>query len=216
MVIGQSLRYSDSGRCVNYSHEEYQDRDVTIRGLPRGFRHEATFPKVPAIWLDQRLVDGWYGSAAGNRILLLLCGLRSVSNFVQLAQQLRWTALRPWRARFLRGIGQLIAVVAALKGLAINVGGRAKRSAGKNVYRQTRHSQRMFSSPPRPCDFQVERLLMKFDEIPDRDKFKVNVFLVDIEGVGAWVVKFRKSGVIINNRCEANIIRAYSCNLTRY
>jgi hypothetical protein len=41
---------------------------------------------------------------------------------------------------------------------------------------------------------------MKFEDIPDRDKLKVNVFLVDIENVGAWVLKFRKTGVIINNR----------------
>jgi hypothetical protein len=28
------------------------------------------------------------------------------------------------------------------------------------------------------------------------------VFLVDIENVGAWVLKFRKTGVIINNRYD--------------
>lgn len=47
---------------------------------------------------------------------------------------------------------------------------------------------------------QVERLLMKFEEIPNRDKLKVNVFLIEIENVGGWILKFRKSGVIVNNR----------------
>ena len=41
---------------------------------------------------------------------------------------------------------------------------------------------------------------MKFDEIPSRDKFKVNVFLLEIEHYGGWIVKFRKSGLVINNR----------------
>lgn len=43
-------------------------------------------------------------------------------------------------------------------------------------------------------------MLMKFDDIPLRDKLIVNVFLIEIENVGGWILKFRKSGVIINNR----------------
>jgi hypothetical protein len=43
-------------------------------------------------------------------------------------------------------------------------------------------------------------MLMKFDDIPDRDKYKLATFLIDIENTGAWVVKFRKTGVIVNNR----------------
>eukprot|EP00598_Pedospumella_elongata_P001231 CAMPEP_0184969754 /NCGR_PEP_ID=MMETSP1098-20130426/2429_1 /TAXON_ID=89044 /ORGANISM="Spumella elongata, Strain CCAP 955/1" /LENGTH=526 /DNA_ID=CAMNT_0027491567 /DNA_START=109 /DNA_END=1689 /DNA_ORIENTATION=+ len=47
---------------------------------------------------------------------------------------------------------------------------------------------------------QVERMLMKFEEIPNRDRLVVNVFSIEIESVGCWIVKFRKTGVIVNNR----------------
>lgn len=43
-------------------------------------------------------------------------------------------------------------------------------------------------------------MLMKFEEIPNRDRLVVNVFSIEIESVGCWIVKFRKTGVIVNNR----------------
>lgn len=41
---------------------------------------------------------------------------------------------------------------------------------------------------------------MKFDDIPDRDKLKLGVFLIEIDGIGGWILKFRQTGVIINNK----------------
>ncbi len=43
-------------------------------------------------------------------------------------------------------------------------------------------------------------MLMKFEEIPIRDRLVVSVFSIEIESVGCWIVKFRKTGVIVNNR----------------
>jgi hypothetical protein len=50
---------------------------------------------------------------------------------------------------------------------------------------------------------------MKFDDIPNRDKFKLNVFLLEIEGVGGWFLKFRKTGVIVNNRYQHNSVWSF-------
>jgi len=46
----------------------------------------------------------------------------------------------------------------------------------------------------------VEKMLMKFEDIPNRDRLKLGVFSIEIESVGCWIVKFRKSGVLVNNR----------------
>jgi len=41
---------------------------------------------------------------------------------------------------------------------------------------------------------------MKFQDISVNDKLKLNVFLIDVEHVGAWFLKIRKNGVVVNHR----------------
>jgi len=57
---------------------------------------------------------------------------------------------------------------------------------------------------------------MKFEEIPNRDRLVVNVFSIEIESVGCWIVKFRKTGVIVNNRFVRAVCFGYlnSCTLS--
>mmetsp|Transcript_35949 Transcript_35949/g.79836 ORF Transcript_35949/g.79836 Transcript_35949/m.79836 type:complete len:272 (+) Transcript_35949:89-904(+) len=47
-------------------------------------------------------------------------------------------------------------------------------------------------------DTTVERTLMRFNEIPkDRESYS---FLMEIEGLSCWVLKFRSTGFILNNK----------------
>jgi hypothetical protein len=50
-------------------------------------------------------------------------------------------------------------------------------------------------------DATVERMLMRFNEIPAKEKLESNAsFLLEIEGLACWVLKFRNTGFIINNK----------------